>query len=105
MPNKIVYNNDYGGFNISQEAIDYIEQYCKIHNIDNPLLKYKNIQCIPRHHPALVAAVEKLGKKANSKRLYGSDLRIFETESDKYWIENYDGMETVHTPESLKYYQ
>ncbi len=105
MPNKIVYNNNYCGFSISQEAINHIEKYCEKHGIDSPLVTCKQYANIPRHHPALVDAVEKLGIKANNNNshLEKSDLRIFETSSNKYWIENYDGMETVHTAESIEW--
>lgn len=47
---------------------------------------------ISRHDPILVQVVEQLGDKANGMC---AKLRIYETDSDKYIIEEYDGNETV----------
>ena len=54
---------------------------------------YKN-----RHDPRLIKAVEELGEEANSNY---AKLRIAEIESDLYRIDEYDGLETVVTPEDL----
>ena len=53
---------------------------------------------LDRHDPILVQVVEELGKKANGKY---SDLKIFETSSNQYRIEDYDGSESVQIPSSL----
>lgn len=49
-----------------------------------------------RHDPVLVQVVEELGPFASGDC---SDLKIFETESTLYRIDEYDGMEYVVTPE------
>lgn len=51
---------------------------------------------IPRHHPLLVQVVEELGEEANAS---AADLRIEEIEGFPYYIEDYDGKESVLTPE------
>ena len=53
---------------------------------------------LKRHDPDLVAVVEALGKEANSTF---SELAIAEIDEDKYFIDEYDGMETVVTPANL----
>lgn len=110
--NKIVYNNCYGGFSLSDKAV---ERYCEIKGIKT----YPECWCgmtlhwlseptgnkesddwretldhrsIVRHDPILVQVVEELGEEANGQC---ADLQIFQTESNQYQIEEYDGNETV----------
>ena len=144
--NKIVYNNCYGGFGLSNKAIAEI---CKRKNI--PLFFYKeefgdswddclftkiseeealssnefsiakcSVDCgefferrdpiyetfnehyiwypiDSRHDPILVQVVEELGTELASGD--HAELEIFETESNLYRINEYDGMEYVVTPE------
>lgn len=51
-----------------------------------------------RHDPDLVAVVEALGKEVNGTF---SRLAIEEIEGDMYNIEEYDGKETVVTPDDI----
>lgn len=53
-----------------------------------------------RHDPILVQVVEELGIYANGDC---ADLKIFKTESNLYRIDEYDGLETVITPEMDSY--
>jgi hypothetical protein len=55
---------------------------------------------IERHDPILVEVVEELGPEANG---HYADLKVFETESDRYRIDEYDGAESVVTPEMEQY--
>lgn len=110
--NKIVYNNCYGGFNLSDKAM---QRYCEIKGIKVYPENWAGLTLywlseptgdkvkddwretfdsrdIPRHDPVLVQIVEELGKEANGQC---AELRIFETESNQYMIEEYDGNETV----------
>lgn len=57
---------------------------------------YSPYMNIARHDPMLIAAVETLGERANGSC---ADLRIAEIEGDLYRIDEYDGFETVVTPE------
>jgi hypothetical protein len=82
---KIVINNCYGGFGLSEKAIEMMDLK------DN---EYEYIDDdIARDDPRLIDVVEKLGGKANG--LY-ADLTVIEIPDDVEWqIEEYDGMECV----------
>ena len=64
----------------------YTEQIWVPHNVD-------------RHDPVLVQVVEELGKEANGPH---ADLRIEEVDGP-YRIDEYDGMESVETPDSYEW--
>lgn len=85
---KIVYNACFGGFSLSTEAVNWMkEKYPDFFN---------HIIC--RHDPRLVECVETLGDKASGRY---SRLKIKEIDSDCYRIDDYDGSETVTTPDDL----
>ena len=114
MKHKIVYNSDFGGFALSDKAINWLEE----HGSDNTkkFIAQKRIEAkevvacksfyvmnavrgsLERHDPDLVAVVEALGKEVNGTF---SSLSIEEIDGDKYYIEEYDGKETVVTPEDI----
>ena len=85
--NKVVYNGSFGGFGLSDKA----KKRLRKHGITDP---YE----VERHNPILIQCVEELGIKVND---FCSDLRIEEINGDRYWIQDYDGMETVYTPETI----
>jgi len=90
---KVVYNNCYGGFSLSKEAIDlYKELTGKLGEICD--------SDISRHDPALVKVVETLKEKANG---YVADLRVKEIKGNKYRIEEYDGIEAVVEPDDIEW--
>ena len=92
---KVVYNNSYGGFCLSIAIKDFIRAYCEDGCLDSSWIE-EDFQCLHhRHHPALVAAVESLSDTG--------DLAICEIDSDKYHIDEYDGMETVMTPDDIEW--
>lgn len=100
MAHKIVYNNSYGGFSLRKKAMLWMldhgyefEDYTR-KEIESANYNYFYPE-IERHNPILVACVEELGEAA------GSDLAIKEINGDVYRIEEYDGWETVYTPESM----
>lgn len=82
---KVVYNTCYGGFGLSEKALD--------------ILGKEYYYDIPRHDPDLVAVVEMLGEKANSR--YAS-LAIAEVKGP-YRIREYDGLEWVETPDNIEW--
>lgn len=86
---KIAYSKtsrSFGGFYISQKAIDYIVKHSK----------YTEENCIwdeiPRHDPILIEALEKFPQQ---------NISIMEINEDRYYIEEYDGNETVYTPKTI----
>jgi hypothetical protein len=111
--NKIVYNACYGGFGLSALAYELYAELAglKIYPEDigcgvqmywlSPPIGDKELDRhreklyssdLPRHDPILVNVIETLGKDANGMC---ADLKIYETESNQYRIEEYDGNETV----------
>lgn len=81
---KIVYNKSFGGFKLSDLAVELLMQ--------RGLPKDPYCVLIPRHHPELVAVVEILGSQAASDEY--AKLGIAEV-TGKYLIDEYDGQETV----------
>ena len=91
---KVVFNNAYGGFTLSNEACDRLVELGYDGLKLNP--NY-NDHLIPRHHPLLVKVVEELAEKASGPH---SKLEIKEV-NGPYRIVEYDGWETVETPETI----
>lgn len=77
---KVVINTCYGGFNLSDKAMEML-------GID---YSWK----IERTDPNLVKVVESLGEEANG---HLSRLKVVEIPDDVEWfIDDYDGIETIH---------
>ena len=110
--NKVVFNNNYGGFMLSTKAINWLHANCtdeelkKYFSLRNSLRgeNYSNYEfdCTisdwfdrRRHHKDLVAVVEALGSEASGSC---SNLAITEIEGKMYRIDVYDGWEQVITP-------
>lgn len=108
---KVVYNACYGGFSLSMEAIDWLEE----NGCEEVRSMIKDIKSRPsltydltvkygvsswfdrrRHHKDLVAVVNELGDKSCGNC---SQLRIAIIYSDMYRIDDYDGFEDVITPD------
>ena len=104
---KIVINSDYGGFSLSDEAIEAYAERKGItlrkeeRNSDSVLSsdyyldndEWFNCREIPRNDPTLVAVVEKLGVKADG---FCATLKVVEIPEDVDWyVEEYDGNEWV----------
>jgi hypothetical protein len=103
---KIVYNQCYGGFSLSEEAI---QRYSDIKGLDlqnSYVWRYPDDEWfedreIPRNDPALVQVVEELGEAANGPC---AKLAIYELPAGTlYRIEEYDGMEHIETVETIKW--
>lgn len=88
---KIVYNACFGGFSLSNKAI---ERLAELKRVDVDLIDYGGYG-IDRHDRALVQVVEELGEKANGGC---ADLAIREVpDGSRYRIDEYDGLERVVT--------
>ena len=125
MKHKVVYNDCYGGYTLSDNAIDWLSEHgsertknfiahkrieakekeyfspASQERIDN-VTKFYVMDAVrsflKRHDPDLVAVVEALDKEASGTF---SELAIAEIDEDKYFIDEYDGMETIVTPADL----
>ena len=86
MKHKVVINTCYGGYGLSKEAIQWLKN------------KYGDDDILERHDPRLVDCVETLGEKANGKF---SRLAVVEIDSNRYRIDEYDGRESIETPDSI----
>lgn len=89
MKHKVVINSCYGGYGLSEEAIQWLKNKYG-DGVENDILE--------RHDPRLVDCVETLGKKANGKF---SKLTVVEIDSNRYRIDEYDGYESIETPDSI----
>ena len=125
MKHKIVYNDCYGGYSLSYKAIDWLSEHGsesiknfiaqkrieakekedfssasqeRIYNVTKFYVMDAVSSFLKRHDPDLVAVVETLGKEASGTF---SELAIAEIDEDKYFIDEYDGMETIVTPADL----
>lgn len=83
---KVVINTCYGGFGLSDKAKDRLRELG---------LEFKWQYDIPRHHPLLVQVVEELGEEASDPY---AKLKVEEINSNLYKIDEYDGLESVLTP-------
>ena len=96
---KIVVNVCYGGFGLSPEASELLNKKKNLKKGDkhftNPEHGYLNN--ITRHDKHLIEVVEELEEKANGRH---ADLIIVEAEGYQYRIEEYDGNESLETPET-----
>jgi hypothetical protein len=83
---KVVLNKCYGGFGLSDKALELI---CKRKGIYGPLHHWQ----LERDDKDLIAVVEELGTEAEG---FASELRIIEfDEGVEYTIDEYDGMESI----------
>lgn len=87
MGTKVVYNQCYGGFGLSNEAR---ERYAELANID---ISKTSLYDISRTDPILIQVIEEIGDKANGEY---AKLVIEELESGTvYRITEYDGFESI----------
>lgn len=95
---KVAYNACYGGFGLSKEASEYLNTHwgCNI----NPEYGYIDEDVIPRHHTGLIEVIELLGDKANGMC---AKLKVTEIDTPMYRIDEYDGNESVETPDSYNW--
>ena len=89
---KVVINQCFGGFGLSEKAEAIVEE-----RIGREFDPYEH----PRHCPVLVSVVEELGEAANGRcaNLTVEELRW----GRRYIIKEYDGVEKVCEPEQIKW--
>jgi len=108
---KVVYNACFGGFGLSKKAAERLAQL-GVEEMDEEIKERDEsaLRCLgqcyslphnfPRHDPRLVQVVEEFGKEASGAF---ADLKIKTIKGNKYIIDEYDGNESVQTPESIKW--
>lgn len=102
---KVVYNGCFGGFSISKECAEYManlgNKEC-LRNLESESdgMFYGYLDDTPRHDAILVLAIEALGEKANGT---SASLQVREIKGDRYYIDEYDGSESVVTPQDIKW--
>lgn len=94
---KVVINTCFGGFGLSTEALDYLEDKFGLQVVRDRYWSYLKVN-LKRHDHRLVEVVEVLGEKASGSC---ARLVIEEVNSPMYRIEEYDGRESIETPDSL----
>ena len=103
MSTKVVINCCYGGFSLSRGAVEHMavegNKECEDMLKDSDWGSF-DLYDTPRHDKLLVKAVEELGERANGDT---ADLQIIVIEGNKYIIEQYDGAESVKTPEDIEW--
>lgn len=85
---KIAYNDEYGGFCLSEAAMNYLKKRGRPNGYHS------------RHDSILIECIEVLGDAANGEY---ARLKITEINADKYIVNNYDGMETITTPDDIEW--
>ena len=93
---KVVTNNCYGGFSLSEEALTLLQQLKKGKGIDISKVSVYLDNKIQRHDPDLVYVVEKLGTKRASGEC--AELIVEKLYNHIYRIEDYDGLERIDYP-------
>lgn len=93
---KIVRNAEYGGFHLSREA----EQWLARRGIYNKYPEIESLCNLPRHEPLLVECIETLGPESASEPRIAK-LEVVIINSPRYYIDDYDGLETIITPENM----
>lgn len=93
---KIAYNNCFGGFELSEAAIQWLISHGKTREWCNSCEYFYEL----RHDPLLIQCIEELGQKANGQC---SQLAIKEIDADRYQIYDYDGSESVMTPNNINW--
>ena len=97
---KVVYNSDYGGYFVPGDVV--VDLFPEAAGLDPFTHEYQLFgdaaDDMPRHDARLVAAVEAYIAKVGED---DTSLAVADVSGDRYWIEDYDGKETVRTPETI----
>ncbi len=104
---KVVYNTDYGGFSLSKECFEWMADRghpAAIRILDEGRdTEYEGFYGYwdgPRHEALLVMAVEALGENANGTN---SSLGVHTLKGNRYYIDEYDGSESVVEPHTINW--
>lgn len=98
--NKVVINQGYGGFELSEKAVAYLKERLP----QEIVVDAWGWDGMSRHHPLLVEVVEKLGKEAsgsNPSYDFGSELVVVTILEDRYCIKEVDDNDTIYVPSDM----
>lgn len=85
---KVIVNNCFGGYSVSEEAIDL---YRQLSGTTDPISRYAEWL---RTDPIMIDVVEKLGQRANGR---AAELVTIEVpDGYDYRINDYDGLESIY---------
>ena len=96
MGHKVVINTCWGGFGLSEAAEARYNEIAA----ERGQSEFESVYDLPRHCPILVEVVEELGDAANDDF---AELRIVEISGNRYKIREYDGAESIETPETIRW--
>ncbi len=96
---KVVINNCYGGFSISEQAVARLKELKKAKGWDvSELCSHVDYdERIPRHDEDLIKVIEELGPRAGG---VCAAPKVEELLYPVYRIEEYDGLESIKYPNS-----
>ena len=104
--NSVVVNSCYGGFGLSVKAAERLLELGSKEveiSIEDEGTEYE-WTCVSwngtRHDSLLIAVVRELGKRANDDT---ANLEIVEIQGNQYHITEYDGLESLRTPEGIRW--
>lgn len=83
MTTKVAINCNWGSFRFTEEMIVWMAARGIVD---------REYYGLDRHDPLLIECIEDCEDVG--------DIQVIEIDEDRYFIEDYDGMETVYTPES-----
>jgi hypothetical protein len=91
---QVVINCCYGGFTLSDKALNWLAD--RGLKLETP---YPTLKDLPRHHPLLVECINALGDKASGDM---SKLVVYSV-AGKYRVTEYDGFESIETPGNINW--
>ena len=104
---KIVVNKCFGGFGVSQQAVEWLLAHGAnpkdVRMQDSGLTDSKWVYTVctmSRHHPLLVQMVETLGESADGG---SASLMVLEIDQPMYRIDEYDGRESIEEPSHVQW--
>jgi hypothetical protein len=93
---KIIANGCFGGFSVSEKALLWFREKMgqEAVGVSDLSLSMAIEYSISRNHPLLVQCFEELGEEMNGR---AAKLYMHEGPDEPYWIQEYDGSESVRT--------
>jgi len=87
---RVIYHADYGGFNVSKKASEWMQKNCNVYL--SPIEIETWLGDMPRHHPTLLKCFDVFQDN------FGTNIKCAVILGTKYKIQDIDGFEQVRTP-------